>query len=227
MVQQQRRCFEFGSYAETSYFFNIKEYGRLNLAGNSPKVAYFFLHMHTSAKFYPVTQSNRASLEKIRTYMIGGASSKTVVDETLICNSSNISHSIFGIDAGLLYFIQGVDPYRQDYIPDMNSTQLCKESDPNKARQEALNYGHVSIKLECRIESFYTTGTEKDWLLQCIWVLHAMQHCVWRLFCFHQYLSCKEARFSLTKESLIIRPVLPFPEKSTKTVSTQTAFCRN
>ena len=56
-------------------------------------------------------------------------------------------------------------------------------------------------RLDCRIESFYTTGTQKN--IDCFKVDGSCAHCKTvfeAMGCFYHYFPCHEARLSLTEE---------------------------
>ena len=87
-------------------FYHKKGIDMLKLGCTLPNLAHICLHKSTDSKFYPVTESAKDLLEKIREDMVGGPSNvftrKSVVDETFIHNSSNLCNSIVGIDASQL-----------------------------------------------------------------------------------------------------------------------------
>ena len=72
------------------------------------------LHISTSAKSYPFTETDKDLLQKIREDMVGSPSfvftRKAVVDETFIRNSRNICKSIVVIDASQLYLYSMCQP---------------------------------------------------------------------------------------------------------------------
>ena len=73
----------------------------LKLACTLPNLAKICLPKSNSAKFYPVTESDRNYLKKVCDDMVSGHSivftSKTVVDEMLNRRSSNLCKSIVGL----------------------------------------------------------------------------------------------------------------------------------
>ena len=64
------------------------------------------LHLSTTAKSYPLPESDKDTLEKILEDMVGGPSivnsQKDIVDEIFVRDSTNWCKSIVGIDASQL-----------------------------------------------------------------------------------------------------------------------------
>ena len=75
-------------------YYHNKGIDMLKLGCTLPILAKICLHKSTDSKFYPFTESDRDSLERIREDLVGGPSivfaRKTVVDETFIHKSSNL-----------------------------------------------------------------------------------------------------------------------------------------
>ena len=88
-------------------FYHKNGIDMLKLGGTLTNLANICLHKSTSAKFYPITETDNDLLQKIREHMVGGPSivftRKAVIDETFIRNSRNICKSIVGIVASQLY----------------------------------------------------------------------------------------------------------------------------
>ena len=88
-------------------FYHNKGFDMLKLGCTLRNLANVCLHKSTDSKFYPLAESDKDLLEKIREDMVGGPSivftRKAVVDETFIRKSSNLCKSIVGIDASQLY----------------------------------------------------------------------------------------------------------------------------
>ena len=86
----------------------------LKLRSNLPNLANNCLHKSKGSKFYPLTESDKDLLEKIREDMVGGPSivftRKAVVDETFFRKSTNLCKSIVGIDASQLYHYSMCQP---------------------------------------------------------------------------------------------------------------------
>ena len=84
-------------------FYHTKGIDMLKLGCTLPNLADICLHKTAVSKFYPVTEWDEGLLEKIREDMVVGLSivftHKTVVDETFISKSSNLSKSNVGNDA--------------------------------------------------------------------------------------------------------------------------------
>ena len=75
-------------------FYHNKGIYMLELGCTLPNLANICLHKSTDSNFYPLTESDKDLLEKIRENMVGGPSivftRKAVVDETFIRKSSNL-----------------------------------------------------------------------------------------------------------------------------------------
>ena len=88
-------------------FSHKKGIDMLKLGCTLPNLANIYLHKSTSAKFYPITETDKDLLQKIREDMVGGPSivftRKAVVDETFIRGSGIICKSFVGINASQLY----------------------------------------------------------------------------------------------------------------------------
>ena len=88
-------------------FYHNKGIDLLKLGCTLTNLANFCSHKSTDLKFYPFTESDKESLEKIPEDMVGGPSivftPKAVVDETFIRKATNLCKSIVGIDASQLY----------------------------------------------------------------------------------------------------------------------------
>ena len=88
-------------------FYHDKGIDMLKLGCTLPNLANICLHKSINHKFYPFFKGDKDLCEKIREDMTGGPSivftRKAVVDQTYICNSSNICKTIVGIDASQLY----------------------------------------------------------------------------------------------------------------------------
>ena len=88
-------------------FDHKKGIDMLTLECTLPNLANICLHKSTNAKFYPITETDKDLLQKIREYMVGGPSivftGIAVVDETFIRDSRNTYKSIVSIDTSQLY----------------------------------------------------------------------------------------------------------------------------
>ena len=87
-------------------FYHNKGIDMLKLGCTLPNLPNFCLHKSTDSKIYPLIESDKDLLEKIREDMVGGPSivfaRKAVVDESFIRISSNLRKSIVDIDASQL-----------------------------------------------------------------------------------------------------------------------------
>ena len=120
-------------------------------------------------KFYTLLEEDKDLLEKIREDMVGGPSivfpRKAVVRETRIRSSSNICKSIVGIDASQLYPYAMCQPMPTGLHTRWEFNADLQRFKPrfNKARsfENMVMAFFQNSRLECIIESFYTTGTQR------------------------------------------------------------------
>ena len=150
-------------------------------------------------------------MQKIREDLVGGPSivftRKAVVDETFILNSGNSCESIVGIDASQLYPCFMCQPMptglhtRLEY--DAESNRFKPQQNKSKKIENMVMSYFQRQTSECKIESFYTTGTQKK--IDCFKVDGFCAHCK-TVFeatgCFYNYCPCQEARPSLTEEDI-------------------------
>ena len=141
--------------------------------------------------------------------MVGGLfivfTRKAVVNETFIGKSENICKSIVGIDASQLFSQSMCQPMPTGLY---TGWKYDTESNRSKPQQnKCRNFENMVMsyfqrqRLEFKIESFYTTGTQKKidsfnvdgFCALCDIVFEAMG-------CFYHYCPCQEARPSLTEE---------------------------
>ena len=192
-------------------FYHHKGIDMLKLGCTLPNLANICLHKSTNAKFYPFTENDKDLLEKIRDDMVGGPSivftRKTVVNETLIRDSANVCKSIVGIDASQLYPFSmcqeiptglytrwDLDPESGRFRPRQNKTRSFENM--------VMSY-YQRIRPDCKIVSFYTTGTQKK--IDCFSVDGFCEHCntvFEAMGCYYHYCPCQEARPSLTEEEI-------------------------
>ena len=187
-------------------FYHKKGIDMLKVGCTLPKLAIICLHKSTSAKFYPFTETDEDLLQKIREDMVDGPSivftRKVVVDETFIRNSRNICKSIVGIDASQFFLYSMCQP-----MPTGLYTQREYDTESNRFKPQqnkSRNFENMVMSYfqrqrpDCKIESFYTTGTQKKidcfqvdgFCAQCNTVFEAMG-------CFYHYCPCQEVRPSL------------------------------
>ena len=143
--------------------------------------------------------------------MVGGPSlvftRKAVVDETFPRNSTNICKSVVGIDASQQYPLSMCQP-----MPTVLSTRWEYDTESNESKPQqnkTRNFENMVMSFfqrqrpDCKIESFYITGTQKK--TDCFKVDGFCAHCntVFEATgCFYLYCPCQEARFSLTEEDI-------------------------
>ena len=192
-------------------FYHKKGIDMLKLGFTLPKVVNIWLHKSTSAKSYPFTETDKDLLQKIRADMVGGLSVvytlKAVVDETFIRNSGNLCKSIVGIDTSQLHIYSMCQAMptglytRWEY--DTESNRFKAQQNKSRNFEKMVMSFFQRERLDCKIESFYTKGTQKmiDWLkvdgfsAHCNFVFEAMD-------CFYHYCPCQQARSSLTEEDI-------------------------
>ena len=192
-------------------FYHKKGIDMLKLGCTLPNLANICLHKSTSAKFYPFTESDKDLLQKIREDMVGGPSivftRKAVVDETFIRNSENVCKSIVGIDASQLYPYSMCQPMptglytRWEY--DTESNRFKPQQNKTRSFENMVMSYFQRQRPDCKIESFYTTGTQKK--IDCFKVDGFCAHCntvFEAMGCFYHYCSCQEARPALTDEDI-------------------------
>ena len=87
-------------------FYHLKGIDMLNFGCTLPNLAIICLHKSITAKFYPFTENEKDTLEKIREDRVGGPSIvltwKAVVDEAFNRDSTKLCRGIVGIYASQL-----------------------------------------------------------------------------------------------------------------------------
>ena len=148
-----------------------------------PNLANICLHKSTVSKFYPVTESDKDLLEKIREDMVGGFSivftRKAAVDETFIRNSTNLCRSIVGIDASQLYPFSICQPmptglYTRWNYDSESQKFIARQNKTRSSGNMVLSY-FQQTRPECRIERDVTTGRQKK--IDCFSVDGICNHC--------------------------------------------------
>ena len=183
-------------------FYHKKGIDMLKFGCTLPNLTNVCLHKSTSAKFDPFTETDEDLFQKIREDMVGGPSivftRKAVVDETLIRKSENICKSIVGIDASQLYPYSMCQP-----MPTGQYTQWEFDTESNRFKPQqnkSRNFENMVMSYfqrqrpECKIESFYPTGTQKK--MHCFKVDGFCGHCntvFEAMGCFYHYCPCQEA----------------------------------
>ena len=192
-------------------FYHQKDFDMLKLGCTLRNLANICLYKSTDAKFYPFTEGDKGLLEKIREDVVGGPSivftRKAVVDESFIRKSTNICKSVVGTDASQLYPYSMCQPMPTDLYTrwDIDSETGRFTPRQNKTRSfknMVLSY-FQHTRLDCKIESFYTTGRQKKidpfsvdgFCSLCRTVFEAMG-------CFYHFRPCQELRPSLTEEDI-------------------------
>ena len=164
-------------------FYHNKGIGMLKLECTIPNSANICFHESTDSKFYPLTESDKDLLEKIREDMVGGPSivftRKPVVDETSIRKSSNLCKSIVGIDASQLYPYSMCQQMPTEFYRRWEYDCEIKKftARENKSRYfENMVLSHFQqSRPDCAIESNVTTGRQKK--IDCFSVDGICYHC--------------------------------------------------
>ena len=155
----------------------------LKLECTLPNLAIICLHKSTSAKFYPFTEPDKNLLQKIREDMVGGPSiiftRKAVVDETFIRNSGNICKSIVGIDTSQPYPYSMCQPMPTGLYTrwefDTESNRFKPQQNKSRNLENMVMSYFQRQRPDCKIESVYTTGTQKK--IDCFKVDGFCAHC--------------------------------------------------
>ena len=183
-------------------FYHKKGIDMLKLGCTLPILANICLHKSTSAIFCPFTENDKDLLQNIREDMAGGPSivftRKSIVDETFIRNSRNICKLILGIDASRLYPYSMCQPMptglytRWEY--DTESNRYKYQQNKSRNFENMVMSYFQRQRSDCKIESFYKTGTQKK--IDCFKVDGFCAHCniVFKAVgCFYHYCLCQEA----------------------------------
>ena len=128
--------------------------------------------------------------------MVGGSSivftRKTVVDETFIRNSGNLCESIVGIDACQLYPQSMCQPMPTGLYTQSEYDTETRRFEPQQ--NNSRNFENMVMSYfqrqepDCKIESFYKTGTQKK--IDCFKVDGFCANCKTvfeAMGCFYQY----------------------------------------
>ena len=192
-------------------FYNKKGIDMLKLGCTLPNLANICLHKSSSAKFYPFTETDEDLLQKTREDMIPDPSMvftrRAVVNETFIRSARIICKSIVGIDASQLspYFMCQPMPTglytRWEF--DSESNRFKPQQNKSRIFENAVMSFFQKKRPDCKIKSFYTTGTQKK--IDCFKTDGLCAHCnsVFKAMgCFYHYCLCQEARPCLTEEDI-------------------------
>ena len=183
----------------------------LKLGCTLPNLANICLHKSTDAKFFPFTEGDKDLMEKIGDDVVGGPSivftRKAVVDETFIQKSTNIGKSIVGLDASQLYPYLMCQPmptglYMRWDIDSETSRFTPRQNKTLGFENMVMSY-FQRTRAGCKIESFFTTGREKE--VDCFSVDGFCCHSnivFEAMGCFYHFCSCQELRPSLTEEDI-------------------------
>ena len=169
------------------------------------------LHKSTDAKFYPFAEGDNDLLEKIREDVVGVQyivfTRKAFVDEVFIRKSTNICISIVGIHACQLHPYSMCQPMPTGLYTrwDINSetSRVTPRQNKNRSCENMVMSFFERTRLDCIIESFYSTGRQKridrfsvdGFFSHCNTVFEAMG-------CFHHFCPCQGLRPSLTEDHI-------------------------
>ena len=190
-------------------FYHQKEIDLLKLGCNSPNLPNICLHKSTDSKFYPVTESDKDLLEKIREDMVGGLSnvfsSKAVGNETFIRKSTNLCKPIFNRGASQLYPYSMCQPMPTGLYTRWNYDTESQKFMPrqNKARsfENIVPSSFQQTRPEYKIESNVTTGRQKK--IDCFSVDGNCNTVSEAIGCYFHCCPCQEARPSLTDNEIM------------------------
>ena len=151
-------------------FYHNKGIDILKLRCTLPNLANICLHKSINHKLFPFVESDKDLQDKIRKDMTGGPSfvftRKTVVDQTYIWNSENISKSIVGNNASKHYPFSmckemPIDLYTQWEL-DTDSQQFKARTKKSRTSGNMVMSDLQSQRPDCLIEIHYTTGKQKN-----------------------------------------------------------------
>ena len=192
-------------------FYHNKNIDTLKVGCTRPNLAKCCLHSSTSAKFYPFTESDKGLLSEVREHMVQGPpivfTRKAVVDKTHIRKSTIVCISSATIDVSQLYSYSLCQPMHtgcyKRYEFDADLLRFKLHQNKCECFENMIKSCFRQLRLDCRIESFYTAGTLKkidcfnaDWFCgECNTVFEAMG-------CFNHFCPCQEARPTLNEEHI-------------------------
>ena len=192
-------------------FYHSKRIDMLMLGCTLPNLANICLHSFTNVKFYPFPKGDKDLLEKIREDMVGGPcivfTRKAVVGQTRICSSSNTCHSIVAIDANQQYLNAMCQPMstvlytRWEFNADLR--RIRPRSKRTRSFENMVMAFFQNSLPECKIESFYTTGTQRKidscsvdgFCSQCNTILEALGY-------FYHFCACQKVQPCRTVEDI-------------------------
>ena len=164
-------------------FYHNKEIDMLKLGCTLPNLANICLQNSETSKFYPFTEPDKDSLEKIREEIVGGPSNvftrKASVDETFLRKSSNLCKSIVGIGASQLYPYSMCQPMttglytRWEY--DSETKRFTARQNKSRSFENMVLSYFQQSRPDCKTESNVTTGKQKK--IDCFSVDGICYHC--------------------------------------------------
>ena len=181
----------------------------LRLGCTLPNLAKNCHHNSTTAKFYPLKESDKDLVEKLCEHIVCGPSivftRKDVVDEIFHPDSTNLCKSIVGIDAYQLTFFSMCQAMptgvftRWELDSNSGEIKLC-QNETRSLENMVMSY-FQRVRPQCKVESFYTTGLLKKgdafsvdgFCGNCNALFEAIG-------CYYHFCPCQEARPSFTDE---------------------------
>ena len=164
-------------------FYHKKGIDMLKLGCTLPILANIRLHKSTTSNFYPFSETDKDLLQNVGEDMFGGPSMvftrEAVVDENFIRNSGKICKSTVGIDASQFFPNYLCQPMptglytRWEY--DTESNRFKPQQNKSKNFENMVMSFSQRQRPDCKIESFYTTGTQKK--IDCFMADGFCAHC--------------------------------------------------
>ena len=190
-------------------FYHKNGIDMLKLGCTLPNLANILLQKSTSAKFYPFTATDKDLFQKIQEDMVGVPSivftREAVVDETFIRNLGNICQSIVGIDAHQLNPYCMCQPMPTGLYTQWEYDTESKRFKPQQNKSRNFENMVMSYfqrqRPDCKIKSFYTTGTREK--IDCFKANGFCAHCntvFEAMGCFYPYCPFQEARPFLAQD---------------------------
>ena len=190
-------------------FYHDKDIDMLKLGCTLPKMANICLHISTDLKFYLFTEGDKDVSKKIREDVVGSPfiifTRKAVVSETFTRKSTNLRKSIAWIDASHLYTYSLCQPMPTRLYTrwDSETSRFIPRQNKTRSLENMVMSYFQRTRPECEIESFLTTGRQKE--SDCFSVDGVCYHCntvFEAMSFFYHFCPCQELRPSFTDEDI-------------------------